>query len=521
LGLVPLIFLVPVFWVFVIESPKPVRSRTIYFSAFIFWIASIWWIACPHPLTTLGLLALAGYLSIYWTFFFAVSRTAVHSFRIPVVLAVPVCWIGCEYGRNHLLGGFSFCSLEHTLYCQPILIQIADIGGGYFVGGMIMLAGSGIGTVFNRKFSAKYRIANGILAGLVLAATVGYGFSRTAEFRLNKSNLRIAALQGNIPVRLNGDSEQSEKTFQQFIELAANAVRNANAEGKPLDLIIFPETVCPIPLLKYGNNFNPSDFNWTPEMVEYWEEQLDQFQYFVQQLGVPVLVGLSTLVFEETPEPKRFNSAILIDPKTGVTASRYDKIQLVMFGEYIPFSNYLPKNFFLKTLCQEAGRGTEPVAMPLRNGLVSFSVNICFESTIPHFVRDQVLTLKKLGKEPAILINISNDGWFGFSQQIDQHLATHLFRAVENRRPYITATNGGFSAIIDRSGRIKKIGQRGEAGIVVDSVPAERGAATVYQQIGDLPAIACTLGIFALILASLVIKFRLLRFGSFNKMEFQ
>jgi apolipoprotein N-acyltransferase len=490
-----LVFLVPIFWTFVIEHPKPIRFRTIYFGAFFFWIASIWWIACPHPLTILGLLALAVYLSFYWVLFFSVSRIAVCRFGIPVVWAVPVCWVGCEYLRNHILGGFSFCSLEHALYRQPLLIQIADIGGGYLVGGMIMfigsVIGSAIGSLLNRRISV-YRCCEYFFAGIIFITVLGYGVAQTAGFRTGKSNLTIAALQGNIPVRLNDNFEQTEKTLKQFIDLTNQTVQNAQMERKPLDLIILPETVCPIPFLEYNTDLKPTEFeDWTEEAVDYWNNQFRQLQMYVKQLRVPVLVGLSTLVFEEPPTPKRLNSALLIDPKNDQTNFRYDKIQLVMFGEYIPFSKYLPNNFFLKTLCQEAGRGTKPVAIPLGDERLFLSVNICFESTIPHFVRNQILTLKKQGKEPAVLINMSNDGWFRFSQQIDQHLATHVFRAVENRRPYITATNGGFSAIINSRGIIQNIGQRCEAESVVGSVLAMDYETPLYHHIGDIPAIIC------------------------------
>ncbi|MDR2755764.1 MAG: apolipoprotein N-acyltransferase [Planctomycetaceae bacterium] len=497
------VFLVPVFWTFVIEYPKPIRFRIIYCGAFFFWIASIWWIACPHPLTILGLLALAAYLSIYWLLFFAVSRIAVCCFEIPAVWAVPVCWIGCEFLRNHILGGFSFCSLEHALYRQPLLIQIADIGGGYFVGGLIMLIGSAVGSclvsLLNRKISI-HRCISFFFAGIIFAAALVYGFVKTTDFHTGNSTLTIAVLQGNIPLRLDDGVEQVEKTLNQFINLTNQSLQNAQAERKSLDLIVWPETVCPIPLLEYSSHLKPTEFeNWSEESVEYLNNQFRQLQMFVKQLGVPVLVGLSTLVFEEPPTPNRLNSALLIDPKNNQTNFRYDKIQLVMFGEYIPFSKYLPQNFFLKTLCQEAGRGVEPIAIPLGGERLFLSVNICFESTIPHFVRNQILTLKKQGKEPAILINISNDSWFWFSQQIDQHLATHIFRAVENRRTYITATNGGFSAIIDSRGVIQKIGQRREAESVIGSVSAMDYETPFYHYIGDIPAIICMICLFILI----------------------
>ncbi len=124
-------------------------------------------------------------------------------------------------------------------------------------------------------------------------------------------------------------------------------------------------------------------------------------------------------------------------------------------------------------------------------------MNICFESSVPHFVRNQVLSLKEQGRNPAFLINMSNDGWFRFSQQIDQHLATHVFRAVENRRAYVAATNGGFSAIIDAQGRIRSIGERRAAQAVVGEVSLEQRNAPIYHRIGDAIPQICTVFLFA------------------------
>ena len=87
-------------------------------------------------------------------------------------------------------------------------------------------------------------------------------------------------------------------------------------------------------------------------------------------------------------------------------------------------------------------------------------MNICFESSSTRLIRQQVKQLKELGEEPDILVNLSNDGWFHHSSQIDMHLATHVFRAIENRKPYLAATNGGFSVGIDGSGKVLAIGKR-------------------------------------------------------------
>jgi apolipoprotein N-acyltransferase len=107
-----------------------------------------------------------------------------------------------------------------------------------------------------------------------------------------------------------------------------------------------------------------------------------------------------------------------------------------------------------------------------------------------------------------VLINISNDGWFRFSPQIEQHLATHVFRAVENQMYYVTATNGGFSAIISPYGTIENIGKRRAAEVVVGMAEAEilenPPDWTVYQMFGDGYALVCAIGVLGLVVFAFV-----------------
>jgi apolipoprotein N-acyltransferase len=305
----------------------------------------------------------------------------------------------------------------------------------------------------------------------------------------------IVALQGDRQVRLTDTPKDAAETFQQFMDLTKTiSERRQKGESLP-DLIIFPETVCPIPVLAFEGTVTPADLNLTDEEATEWERW---YRQFVQQIDTPVIFGVSTLVFKDNPEkPLRLNSALLVQPQRGEEPEqlyRYDKMHLVMFGEYVPFANYLPDDFILRTLCPEATPGDKPVAFPIgwagqgSEEPVMASINICFESSVAHLIRNQVLSLRKQGHDPRVLINLSNVGWFWFSQQIEQHLATHVFRAVENRMWYVTATNGGYSAIISPLGEIKHVGNRGTAepvdGIISINLQAEHSL-TLYQKYGD------------------------------------
>lgn len=508
-GLWPLIFLVPILWAVMIEREASPGFLPVYVSALLFWLVSIWWISCPHPMTTVGLLALSAYLALFWPLFFATSRFAVRIWKVPTVLAAPICWTGCEWLRGHLLSGFSFCSMEHALYLQPRFIQIADIAGEYTVGAMVMLVGVGFGAPLLeilrprefRKVDGKIpaRVAfSSLLAVTVLLAAFFYGIGKLRRpVAEDVPKLHIAALQGNVPVRLGDDGTLARQTMKQYHELNIQAAMQASEEGRPLDLIVWPETVCFYPNVVFAGNIGPGDLDADEDLPRQLRDTLFRM---ARQIDTPVLLGLSTYLYENDAEPKRLNSGLLIHPREDEFIGRYDKVHLVMFGEYIPFSEYLPENFFLKTLCQEAGRGTRPVALPVgrEGGENWMSVNICFESSVPHLVREQVLTLKKEGREPKLLVNISNDGWFRFSRQIDQHLATNVFRAVENRRPYVTATNGGFSALIDHCGRIQAIGRRGAAEAVLGTLALETETPP-YHRLGDWPAFLCSVAVCLLL----------------------
>jgi apolipoprotein N-acyltransferase len=541
-------FAVPICWGIVIRKERggvsppvspTIRWYWVYLAANLFWLASIWWIACPHPLTALGLLAMSAYLSLYWVFFFMSARVAVHRFHIPLLVAMPICWIGCEYLRCHVLGGFSFCALEHAFYRYPACIQLASIGGSMLVGGAIMFIGAACLSAFFalplrslrlNSFTAKdakkaqssqffkpgyfinivpFLALAFFILPLFFVSFISFFVTLTRTVPSNDGvGYSIVALQGNRQIYIDSAPEEVVKTTQQFIDLTTQCVDDLKQKGESLpDLIVFPETVCHVPVLLFKGTVKPADFGLTEEEATEWERQ---FRGFVQQIETPVIFGLSTYIYKDDPDkPIRLNSALLVEPQRGDKPGniyRYDKMHLVMFGEYIPFAEYLPDDFILRTLCPEAEHGKKPVAFPIGQGredgkTVEASVNICFESSVSHLIRNQILTLRKEGHDPRVLINLSNDGWFRFSHEIEQHLATHVFRAVENRMWYVAATNGGYSAIISPYGTIVHVGKRGGAEAIVgliDISQSEMHELTFYQRYGDWYALPFAIGVLVL-----------------------
>ena len=154
-----------------------------------------------------------------------------------------------------------------------------------------------------------------------------------------------------------------------------------------------------------------------------------------------------------------------------------------MFGEYVPFANWVP---FVKSLSPigggiSAGSTFETIT---RND-VTIAPSICFETTIPHFIRRQINTLTETGTEPDVMVNMTNDGWFYGTSCLDLHLACNVFRAVEMRKPHLICANTGLSAEIDSCGRLLQTGPRRQPTEIRAEVrPIQR--TSMYRRLGDL-----------------------------------
>ncbi|MDR1493947.1 MAG: apolipoprotein N-acyltransferase [Planctomycetaceae bacterium] len=506
--------------------------RQIWLAGVIFWGFSVFWVCYAYWATCFGWFAMSCYLGFYFPLFVFFARTIHHAkicgkFRIPVWFAMPIAWIAAAYLQKHLFGGFGFASLEHSQMYQTSLIQVADIGGEYAVAAVMIFVGALLGDNFPLQFSDFYRetaktfFKRFFIRIFLILLTFGFLLGYT-NFRYEKqtspqnSQFCAAVLQGNFKASLSATMSWYEKVFEYYSKAAADARNSA-------DFIIFPESTCIYPYI----DFDFSDKN--RENVErlgksnierFLDKNQTELKNLSAEIGIPAIFGVSTFEYYDDNEehlPRNFNSALLLDAGNSNTAQRYDKMLLVMFGEYLPLADYLPDAFPLKTLCNRADFGKNPVCFTIqktknnsKRDVLKASANICFESSSPHLIREQILTLKKEGNEPDILINISNDGWFRHSSQIDMHLATHIFRAVENRKTYLSSTNGGFSVGVDSDGRILNIGKRQENEIVWVKFTASPRF-SLYHYVKDYFAL------FSLIFSLLTILYNKTHFWNLRK----
>lgn len=509
----------PVFWLVLVRSRKLPGRRpylAIWLAGAVYWLAMLQGVRLAHWLNHFGWVALSCYLAAYWPCFVALTRIAVHRCGVSVILAAPVVWTGLELLRGRLLTGFAFGLLAHTQVELTHLIQISDLFGAYGVSFVVMLVAASLARMLPIDGQPR-AVWPCVPLAVVLAGTLGYGYARMAAAPTEHTRtvqadaprnspapkpLRVALIQRVIDTKFESDPDRNLDAFQQYWE----ATLQARQEHPDLQLIIWPESVFSEnnpEVLRDDNFLLPPDVAISrQEFLARFDRRNAAFRDKLQHaasttnrlwrdgafetLDIYMLVGTETSYFSARGI-KFYNTALLINP-AGQIVNRYYKMHPVMFGEYIPLADWFPLIYRLAPLSQGITPGDGPRAFQLDGRRLAPS--ICFESSVPHLVRRQVVELSRQGTPPDILVNITHDGWFFGSSILDLQFEGSVFRAVELRRPVLVAANAGISCWIDGSGTVRQRGpRRGNTVIVADVLPDGRWSG--YQRWGDLPVSLC------------------------------
>jgi len=453
-----------VFWplglVLLAAAARLARRRpygVLWLVGFCFWLAVLQWLRLPHWATGCGWLAVSFYFAFYLPVFIAVSRCAVHRLRVPVIIAAPLVWTGLELARAHILTGMTMASLGHTQYRWTTLIQVSDLGGAFAVSFLVMFVAACLARAMPCD-AARWRAWPLLPAAALLAAALAYGHLRTSRPGEQFEPIaRIALIQGSIDIQMGGDRELLARIDEQYGDLSRQALRKYGR----VDLVVWPESMF-------------------PETAT------------ARALAVPMIFGAERKESDAQGD-RYYNTAAYVSPR-GTVLDCYDKVHLVMFGEYVPWAEYLPWLARLTPLPVSATAGRAPktflIAVAGSPRPIRVAPDICYESVLSHVIRGQIQTLKEQGQEPDILVNLTNDGWFWGSGELEMHLACGVFRAVECRKPFLIAANTGISAWIDGNGRILAEGPRRAPRTLLAEVCRD-GRRSDYLDYGDWPAGVC------------------------------
>jgi apolipoprotein N-acyltransferase len=450
-----------------LRSASPAQGFLLSYVCGILWYAgTCYWIydtmrqygGLSAPVALLALFLFGCYLGLYHGVFgllLALLARPARDYRQALVTA-PLLWVAVELARTRITG-FPWNLLGIAQVDNVALGRIAAWTGVYGISFEIVLV--------NVAFAASFLVPREkrsamLVAALAAAAVLQAG--RLIEAPPARADHVALLVQQNIPVVANWTPEYFQQTLSDLTQLS---VKSAGGPAGKVELIVWPES--PAPFFTNDARFR---------------EVISNVARATKAWTLAGSIGTATPRPGET-RSQVFNSAVLISP-TGDWTGRYDKVHLVPFGEYLPF----PRLFsFAGGLTKEVGefeRGTS--REPMDAGSTKIGVFICYESIFP----DEVREFANQGAE--VLINISNDGWYGDSGAYAQHLNQTRMRAIENNRWLLSATDTGVTASIDPSGRITAHLPRKERGALV--APYTRTSVTTfYTRHGDWFAYACAI----------------------------
>lgn len=364
---------------------------------------------------------------------------------------VAALWVAVEVTHGYL--GFAWLTLGNAGIDMGVPLRLAPFTGVYGISFLFALTAAALALAVLRRPRKE-------LAWLALVPLIAL-LPRIPD----AGNGTTAALlaQPNISETEDWTKGTLDRSVRRQVSISLRAALAETAQ--PPDLIVWPEVPAP-----------------------FYYERDEKFREYVNGLARMTRAHLLIGVVAHTPDGAPLNSAELISP-AGRPVSRYDKVNLVPFGEFVPWPFGFAKHISTET--GDFAPGRHVVAAPI--GEHRLGTFICYESVFPNFVR------RFADQGAELLVNISNDGWFGKTAARLQHLSIVRMRAVENRRWVLRSTNDGFTTTIDSAGRI-----RGMLPPYVESTSytgfryvAEK---TLYTRWGDWFAVVCaTIAVLALV----------------------
>jgi len=409
------------------------------------------------------------YLGLYHGLFGLVTALiARKSLRGALVLS-PFVWVAVELARTRITG-FPWDLLGIVQVDNLPLARISRVTGVYGLSLEIM--------VVNTAFAAAWLLRRNRRMSLLFAAVAAafvLQIARWMPIAAFPTDRSAVLVQENVPVLDSGD--WTHQYFDETLaELTAISRSHLTGDAHVPGLIVWPESPAPFysgdPLFHAGiSQLATESHSWV----------------------LAGNVGVESAGSPSQAATTIFNSASLVSP-SGEWTARYDKMHLVPFGEYVPFKSWLA---FAGGLTKEVGDFTPGNnRVPLQASDEKLGVFICYESIFP----DEIRQFAKSGAQ--VLVNISNDGWYGDSGAYAQHLKQVRMRAIENDRWLLRDTNTGVTAAIDPFGRITQtVPRKTRTALTADY--ALVGETTFYTRHGDRLAYACAIISLIAILVSL------------------
>ncbi len=445
IGLVPFLMQFPfrnkrtAFW-------HGVTLGVFYLGVMAYWVGVFAGHIIGPALSVLGWALVTAYQAFYLGVFAVGAQWLAKRNKWAWRLGVPALWAMVEWWRQLGTLGLGWGDLAYTQHLALPILQVTKLTGIWGVAFLIVLVNL---TLAERIKAPKAKSRFPIAVGVLINASLTYGFA-TIQMEHLTPTFTAAALQGNINQNVNQDAAYNARVVQTF-----NA-QSRDAAARGASLVVWPETAYP----GYLQNFDA-----------------DRMQV-AAQLAQNRQTALIGGVEYDWNERKNANALLLLTPAGAVTGS-YQKRQLVPFGEFVPGRRWMPflESLHVTTFDMKAGAETQAL-LDGGPGIGKIGATICFESSYPRFLREQV----KRGA--GLLVISTDDAWFGRTAAARQHSAIAAVRAAETDRYLVRSAATGVSQVISPTGQVLA-----EAGLFRPAVVAapvqSRSTLTPYVRWGD------------------------------------
>jgi apolipoprotein N-acyltransferase len=452
---IALVAMVPFFWALMGTGPRMGLFLGFAYGFFI-WLTAIWWIKIgaenwigATPLSG-GVIAMA--FSFFQSLPYMIFGLVQGYFRInhsPSILKNSVLLTVCVGFFPSIFPGI----IVHSFYATPLVIQMADIGGTHLLFWIILLINLLIASVLHKIYTKQRFFMPVLILLSIIGMVLCYGeyrideYSRLANNAPAREYIKIVAIQPNIPIK----SKVDEDIFlEKSIGFTATAVDQDYADA---DLVVWPEVPISLP-----SDCEKIKTNGLADLVQSMDKPLlfeclrtDDVRSLTARREQRIDIHPDTgekIQYEVTTYPDwgYYNIAKMISPENPC-GPEYAKKILFPFGEYLPFEKQLPflRKWLPGILHYKPGNEDRLFHLSGKNIIPS----LCYEVIFSDFIRGMV------GAGGNIIVNMSDDAWFGQSTAANSHLALALFRSVEYRVPLVRVTNSGFGAFVRASGEIE------------------------------------------------------------------
>jgi apolipoprotein N-acyltransferase len=470
----PAIFIAVALLIHAARTAKSTRGAMVM-TFCVYFLLWLWVDAWILDVTTAGWPVTAAYMSIYTSLaVWCIRRIDGHSTlrHWPTAVTAPIIFVGLECIRGLVIfDGYAWYFIGQPIIDWVVLAQPADLLGiwwGSFV--VAVVAGWGADALCAHRRRQQWHGC--VIAACVLVFAIPYGLWRVNQIDVLRPGPSVLAIQTNLPQdnKIGWQAQAWASDVMSFIDLTQAGIESSGN----VDLIVWPETMVP------GLGF---DVATRASLVEagpgfsYLYASSDAVTQLGRDLDRPMIVGSSTWLSLSKGmvegsiriEPDtRFNSAVLLSPDG--TSARYDKVVLTPFGERMPYLEHWP--WLEDQLMAFGARGMQfnldpaeavnVLEVPFGEDIAVVGTPICFEDTVPGLVRQLVYAGGR--KRADLLINLSNDGWFGAHDAVRAaHGQVARWRCIENRVPLIRAVNTGDTSWSDSCGRLVAMKSSGTA----------------------------------------------------------